>query len=130
LIHFSSIDAIEQKPIHTPVNEKSPPAHSKKYPPYDRSKASGEAAVKAAIERGLDAVIVNPTAIIGPYDFQPSLQGQMLLSMARGSLPTLIQGGFDWVDVATWFSALCRLKNQRYAVPGTFWEVTGLHCPK
>jgi dihydroflavonol-4-reductase len=97
-VHFSSIDAIEQKPIHIPVHEKSPPASSKKHPPYDRSKAAGEAEVQGAIERGLDAVIVNPTAVIGPYDFQPSHQGQMLLSMARGKLPALIDGGFDWVD--------------------------------
>jgi len=123
LIHFSSIDAIEQKPIHTPVNEKSPPAQSKKHPPYDRSKASGEAAVKAAIERGLDAVIVNPTAIIGPYDFQPSHQGQMLLSMARGSLPALIKGGFDWVDVRdVVFGAMqaekSALRGSRYILGG------------
>ena len=123
LIHFSSIDAIEQKPIHTPVNEKSPLAHSKQHPPYDRSKASGEAEVKAAIERGLDAVIVNPTAIIGPYDFQPSHQGQMLLSMARGSLPTLIKGGFDWVDVRdVVFGAMqaekSALRGSRYILGG------------
>jgi dihydroflavonol-4-reductase len=99
LIHFSSIDAVEQKPVDIPVDEKSPPAHTKKHPPYDRSKAAGEAEVQAAIEKGLDAVIINPTAIIGPYDFQPSHQGQMLLSMARGKLPALIDGGFDWVDV-------------------------------
>jgi dihydroflavonol-4-reductase len=99
LVHFSSIDAIEQKPMHIPVDEKSPLAHTKKHPPYDRSKAAGEAEVLSAVAKGLDAVIVNPTAIIGPYDFQPSHQGQMLLSMASGRLPTLIDGGFDWVDV-------------------------------
>jgi dihydroflavonol-4-reductase len=99
LVHFSSIDAIEQKPVDIPVDEKSPPAHGRKHPPYDRSKAAGEAEVQAAVEKGLDAVIVNPTAIIGPYDFQPSHQGQMLLSMARGKLPSLVNGGFDWVDV-------------------------------
>jgi dihydroflavonol-4-reductase len=99
LIHFSSIDAIEQKPVSLPVDEKSPSAHSRSHPPYDRSKAAGEAEVQAAIEKGLDAVIVNPTAILGPYDFQPSHQGQMLLSMACGKLPALVEGGFDWVDV-------------------------------
>ena len=41
-----------------------------------------------------------PTAVIGPYDFQPSHQGQMLLSMAAAkTLPALVDGGFDWVDV-------------------------------
>ena len=74
-------------------------ANSKKHPPYDRSKAAGGTEVRSAIENGLDAVIVNPTAIIGPFDFHPSHQGQMLISMARGKLPALVEGGFDWVDV-------------------------------
>jgi nucleoside-diphosphate-sugar epimerase len=33
LVHFSSIDAIEQKPVDLPVNEKSPPASRKNTPP-------------------------------------------------------------------------------------------------
>ena len=74
-------------------------ANSKKHPPYDRSKAAGETEVRYAIENGLNAIIVNPTAIIGPFDFHPSHQGQMLISMARGKLPALVEGGFDWVDV-------------------------------
>ncbi len=99
LVHFSSIDALEQKPVNIPVDEKSPFATSKKHPPYDRSKAAGETEVRLAIENGLNAVIVNPTAVIGPFDFHPSHQGQMLISMANGKLPALIDGGFDWVDV-------------------------------
>jgi len=99
LVHFSSIDAVEQKPINIPVNESSPPAEGKHHPPYDRSKAAGEKEVWAGIARGLDAVIINPTAIIGPYDYQPSHQGQMLMSMAQRKLPALVDGGFDWVDV-------------------------------
>ena len=99
LVHFSSIDAVEQKPVNIGVDEKSPAATGKKHPPYDRSKAAGETEVWSAIEKGLDAVIVNPTAIIGPFDFQPSHQGQMLISMAQGKLPALVKGGFDWVDV-------------------------------
>jgi len=99
LVHFSSIDAMEQKPINVPVNESSPLAGGKQHPPYDRSKAAGEKEVRAGMEQGLDSVIVSPTAIIGPYDYQPSHQGQMLISMAQKRLPALVDGGFDWVDV-------------------------------
>jgi dihydroflavonol-4-reductase len=98
LVHFSSIDAIEQKPVHVPVNELSPLAKGKHHSPYDRSKASGEREVMAGIDQGLDAVIINPTAIIGPHDYQPSHQGQMLVSLAHKKLPALVNGGFDWVD--------------------------------
>jgi dihydroflavonol-4-reductase len=49
--------------------------------------------------RGLDAVIIYPTAIFGPYDFQPSFFGEALLGIAQRKLPALVKGGFDWVDV-------------------------------
>ncbi len=99
LVHFSSIDAIEQKPTNVPVDEASPLASGNHHPPYDRSKSSGEEEVRAGMKRGLDAVIISPTAVVGPHDYQPSLQGQMLLSMAQKRLPALVDGGFDWVDV-------------------------------
>ena len=48
---------------------------------------------------GLDAVVINPTAIIGPFDVRPSLLGQAVISFATGRIPALVEGGFDWVDV-------------------------------
>jgi len=99
LVHFSSIHAVTQEPLSTPVDESRPLVQAPGCPPYDRSKAAGEEEVRRGIERGLDAVIISPTAIIGPYDYQPSHLGQALLSMARGKLPSLVAGGFDWVDV-------------------------------
>ncbi len=98
LVHFSSIHAIQQEPFDHPVDENSPLVSGPGYPPYDRSKAAGEREVRAGIERGLDAIILNPTAIIGPYDFKPSFFGEAVLLMARGFLPILVEGGFDWVD--------------------------------
>jgi dihydroflavonol-4-reductase len=44
-------------------------------------------------------VIVNPTAIVGPFDFKPSHTGGLLLQFARGRMPVVIEGGFNWVDV-------------------------------
>ena len=98
LVHFSSIHAIDQRPYNKPVDE-SRPLTGSSHPPYDRSKAAGEMIVLNGVSRGLNAVIVAPTGIIGPFDFQPSHTGQMLLSLARGRLPILVDGGFDWVDV-------------------------------
>jgi dihydroflavonol-4-reductase len=46
----------------------------------------------------LDTVIINPTAIIGPYDYQPSHFGTVLVALANHKLPALVAGGFDWVD--------------------------------
>lgn len=99
LVHFSSIHALVQEPLDIPVDEDRPLAEAHYYPPYDRSKAAAEKEVLAGVEQGLDAVIVNPTAIFGPYDYQPSYFGEALLTMARGKLPAMVRGGFDWVDV-------------------------------
>jgi dihydroflavonol-4-reductase len=70
----------------------------RRYPPYDRSKAAGQQEVRKAVAEGLNAVIVNPTGVFGPYDFQPSFFGAALLAMANGKMPALIDAGFDWVD--------------------------------
>jgi dihydroflavonol-4-reductase len=67
--------------------------------PYARSKAFGEQMVDAGIERGLDAVIVNPTGMVGPWDMQPSMMGRLLVDIWRGRLPALVEGGFNVVDV-------------------------------
>ena len=99
LVHFSSIHAMVQRPFNTPVDESRPLAKSKDCPYYDHSKASAEEEVRKGIARGLDAIIINPTAIIGPNDVQSSYFGEALLAMANGRLPALIGGGFDWVDV-------------------------------
>lgn len=99
LVHFSSIHALVQEPFDTPVDESRPRVASRRYPPYDRSKAAAEELVRQAMADGLNAVIINPTAIIGPHDYQPSYIGEAILNMAQKKLPALVTGGFDWVDV-------------------------------
>jgi dihydroflavonol-4-reductase len=68
-------------------------------PAYDRSKNEGENEVRATIAKGLDAVIVNPTAIIGPHDYGPSRMGELLLQYRARKIPVNIGGAFDFVDV-------------------------------
>jgi dihydroflavonol-4-reductase len=99
LVHFSSIHALVQEPMSTPVDESRPLVESRHCPPYDRSKAAAEKEAHRGVEKGLDAVIINPTAIIGPYDYEPSYFGEALLALANRKLPGLVTGGFDWVDV-------------------------------
>jgi dihydroflavonol-4-reductase len=66
---------------------------------YDRSKAEGERIVLSAAARGLDAVVLSPTAIIGPSDPEPGLMGQAFLQICRREIPALVPGGYDMVDV-------------------------------
>lgn len=97
LVHFSSIHAIKDIPGGV-VDETCSLVDSAHAPPYDRSKAAGEREVLKGLEKGLDAIIISPTGVIGPHDYRPSHFGQALLYMAQGRLPALIAGGFNWVD--------------------------------
>lgn len=99
LIHFSSIHALRGDDPHRVVDETAPPALEADCACYDRSKAMGERVVREAAAEGLDAVILNPTSIIGPNDFGPSAQGAALLGMVRRSWLPTVAAGYDWVDV-------------------------------
>lgn len=95
-VHVSSVHAFHHAPESAVSEVSRRPLESA--PAYDRSKALGEAEVRAEVEAGLGAVIVNPSGVVGPHDFGPSRFGQSLLGMARGLIPAVVDGGFDWVD--------------------------------
>jgi dihydroflavonol-4-reductase len=123
LIHFSSIHALVQEPLDVPLDESRPLAESLRYPPYDRSKAAGEKIVRQAAERGLDAVILNPTGIIGPHDYRPSHLGGILLTIAQGKPLGLVSGGFDWVDVRDVIQGAMQAEER--AAPGARYILSG-----
>jgi dihydroflavonol-4-reductase len=99
LVHFSSVHALWGHPSDRPIDEQHELADRPDALPYDRSKALAEKAVLAGVESGLDAVIVNPGAVIGPNDFRPSAQGAFLLDLCRKKFPALVGGGYNWCDV-------------------------------
>ena len=99
LIYFSSIHTRQQAPLDQPLDESRPLLDDPSAPPYERSKVAAESEVQRAAAEGLDVVTIIPTAVIGPHDFKPSYIGKALLLLARGRLPALVSGGYDWVDV-------------------------------
>ncbi len=131
LVHMRSIHAFCQFPRDAPLDESRGPSDKLRAPAYDQSKARAEREVLAGVERGLDAVILNPTAVLGPFDFQPSRMGRVLRALRRGDLPALVPGGFDWVDArdvaAAALSAAERGRSgERYLLSGTYLSVAGL----
>lgn len=98
LVYLSSIHAM-QHPKHGAVfNETAAPANPA-HGAYGASKAAAERVVTAASEFGLEVIILNPTAVIGPLDHRPSATGKALLDLLDGRFPILIKGGYDFVDV-------------------------------
>jgi dihydroflavonol-4-reductase len=98
-IHFSSIHAFQQQPQSQPLDESRPLVEQQEGFAYDRSKAAGERAVMEAARNGLDAFVLSPTAIIGPADPEPSLIGNAVIDIYNNKIPSLVPGGYDWVDV-------------------------------
>jgi dihydroflavonol-4-reductase len=123
LIHFSTIHSIAMTGADGPVAESSSLVDSRHYPAYDRSKAAAERLVRQGIEGGLDAVIISPTGIIGPNDYKPSHFGDALLRMASGRLPSLVGGGFNWVDVRDVVGGAIRAEEK--APPGAKYILSG-----
>jgi dihydroflavonol-4-reductase len=99
LVHFNSVEALLGRPDGKPIDESRPLVDSSGTAPYARSKAAGEREVRLGQARGLDAVILYPSAIIGPYDYRLGFPNAGLLAVATGRLWALVDGGFDWVDV-------------------------------
>jgi dihydroflavonol-4-reductase len=131
LVHFSSIHAFEQEPLDVQLDESRSLVEWRHGLPYDCSKAAGEKEVRKGIERGLDAIIMNPTAIIGPYDYGPSYLGEALLDIAQGKMPALVAGGFDWVDVRDVVEGAFRAEEQaptgaKYLLSGHWASVADL----
>jgi dihydroflavonol-4-reductase len=97
MIHVSSVDAIGLRPDGSPADEETPPGGMLECP-YVVTKRAAEAAVLEEVALGLDAVIVNPVYMIGPWDWKPS-SGRMLLEVGAGWGTFAPPGSNDFVDV-------------------------------
>lgn len=67
---------------------------------YKRSKVVAERLVERMIaERGLPAVIVNPSTPIGPRDVHPTPTGRIVVEAANGKIPAYVDSGLNLVHV-------------------------------
>jgi len=98
LVHVSSIHTLLMQDVNEKIDGSGPLITDRRIA-YEHSKAEGERIVHDAVKNGLDAVILTPTAIVGPYDYTHSFLGQALIRIYRNQIPMLIQGGYDFVDV-------------------------------
>lgn len=98
-VHCSSVHAFDLQTCGPSLDETGPRTTEAHAPAYDRSKYAGEQQVQSAIADGLDAVIVNPTGVLGPRDFAGSRIGETIQQMRSGRIPVTVSGGFDFVDV-------------------------------
>jgi dihydroflavonol-4-reductase len=99
LIHISTVDTLPAAvSIDQPINESAQAGVPKVPCSYVVSKREAEAVVMQAISQsGLDAVIVHPGFMLGPYDWKPS-SGRMFKEVVAAPLAIAPAGGCSLCD--------------------------------
>jgi len=99
LVHTSSANTIGPTPDGTPADEQTPWAWDKAglASAYPVTKRRGEILVERACDK-LDAVIVNPTFLVGPRDARPS-SGRLIVEIANRRIPYWTPGYNNFADV-------------------------------
>jgi dihydroflavonol-4-reductase len=122
LVYMSSIHALERDGV---ADEKLDMADYQPSDEYGRSKLLSTKIVLEAYEKGLNAVIVYPTGVIGPHDHRGSFAGSMFKKYmtSRNGMHLYFDGAYDFVDVrdvadGTYRAWLYGEKGQGYILAG------------
>jgi dihydroflavonol-4-reductase len=99
LVYVSSVHAIPESGHFGVITETNSFSPDKVIGGYAKTKAEATAAVLEAAENGLDAVVVHPSGILGPYDSGGNHLVQLVRDFIHGKLPACVRGGYDFVDV-------------------------------
>ena len=100
IVHCSSVAALGMTHDGTPADEATPTNEAEFIGTYKRSKFLAERAVLDLVrQEGLPAVVVNPSAPVGPRDIKPTPTGKVIRDAAAGRVPAYIDTGLNMVHV-------------------------------
>lgn len=100
VVYTSSVATLGLHEDGSPADEGTPSTLADMIGHYKRSKFLAEEEVKRMVrEEGLPAVIVNPSAPIGPGDVRPTPTGKMIVDAASGRMPAYVDTGLNVVHV-------------------------------
>ena len=97
LVFTSSLAALGFGDGPVPIDETHPFNLAPAVYPYGHSKYMAEQVVQGAVRRGLHAVIVNPSVVLGPRD-ATLYNSRIILEVQAGRLPLVPPGGVNVVD--------------------------------
>ena len=98
VVHTSSVATLGLDRL--PADETDPLTPELAIGAYKRSKVVTERLVEAMVcDRGLPAVIVNPSTPIGPRDVRPTPTGRIIVEAATGRMPAFVETGLNLVHV-------------------------------
>ncbi len=100
IVYTSSVATLGLLPGGAPADEATLSSLETMVGAYKRSKFLAEQEVQRLInEENLPAIIVNPSAPIGPRDIKPTPTGRMVLQAAKGAMPAYVETGLNVVHV-------------------------------
>ena len=99
LVYVSSVHAIPETGDVATITEAARFSKDSVTGAYAATKAEATQAVLDAAAQGLDAVVVHPSGILGPYDRGNNHMVQLIKMCISGKLPAGVTGGYDFVDV-------------------------------
>ena len=100
IVYTSSVATLRAGDASTSVDETSPLDEGEGVGAYKRSKVVAERLVERLVaDRGLPAVIVNPSTPIGPRDVKPTPTGRIVVEAASGRIPAFVDTGLNLVHV-------------------------------
>ncbi len=100
VIYTSSVATLGKNNNGEPATETTPSSLASMTGVYKKSKYLAEQEVRRLItEKYLPAIIVNPSAPIGPRDIKPTPTGRMIVQAAKGEMPAYVDTGLNVVHV-------------------------------
>lgn len=99
LVHVSSVHAIPEKPKGETIYETDTFNPEDVIGLYAKTKAEATNVVLEATKRGLNASVVHPSGISGPFDSGRGYLTTLVIDYCKGGLTAGVNGGYDFVDV-------------------------------
>ncbi len=100
MVYTSSVATLGHRLDGAPADETCEAHIEEMIGHYKRSKFLAEQALRRLItEAGLNVVIVNPAAPVGPRDIKPTPTGRMVFDAASGHMPAYVDTGLNIVHV-------------------------------
>ena len=119
VIYTSTVGVLGSAVKKKPANEKTPSRLKDMVGHYKKSKFIAEREVSRFVQKGLPAVIVNPSTPVGPMDRKPTPTGKIIVDFLNRKLPAYLDTGLNFVDVddvamGHWLASVHGRVGQKY----------------
>ena len=123
LIYCSTVHVLPCLPQGEAITESSEINPKKVHGTYSKTKAEATGIVLELTKSGLDAIVIFPSGVIGPYERRVSNIGQMIVDFLCGGLTAYLEGKYNFVDVRDVAKGICGIienwnSGERYILSG------------